>query len=155
LPDSTLFRLLFCVPRALQRRVLLLLLALLPLALRAQITDDTTKVLFGPRTTLIVREPNMLRNLTEGTPLDTTLNGFHQSRNWAYDSTFQQNLGTLGTASRRLLWEVNTNIGARYGRDVFNRYFREPDAIPYYDTRSPFSFFRFIQGGAGSRRRPT
>lgn len=132
-----------------RRAGLLVILALLPVALRAQIIDDTTRVLFGPRTTLVVREANVLRNLPDGAPLDTTINGIQQSRNWVYDSTFQQNLGTLGTASRRLLWEVNTNIGARLGRDVFNRYFRSPNAVPYYDTRSPFSFFRFIQGGAG------
>ncbi|QHJ06255.1 putative porin [Hymenobacter busanensis] len=137
------------LPAAGLRRGLVLLLWLCPLLLRAQIVDDTTKALYGPRTTLVVREVNVLRNLPEGTPIDTTINGIQQSRHWFYDSTYQQDLGNYATASRRLLWEVNTNIGARFGRTAFDKYFPEPTTIPYYDTRSPYSFFRFIQGGTG------
>ncbi|WP_400190761.1 putative porin [Hymenobacter sp. B81] len=125
------------------------LLLLLPLAGRAQIVDDTTRLLYGPRTTLVVREVNVLRNLPEGSPLDTTINGLQQSRYWFHDSTFQQDLGNIGTASRRLLWQLNTTLGARFGRTAFDKYFHDPTTVNYYDTRSPFSFFRFVQGGQG------
>ncbi|WP_165903644.1 putative porin [Hymenobacter gummosus] len=129
----------------------LLALLLLPRLGRAQIIDDSTKVLYGPKTTLVVREVDVLRNQPDGQPLDTTLTGMHNSRNWYYDSTFQQTLGNVGLASRRLLWAPNTQLGARNGRDAFNPYFRDQTTIPYYDTRSPYTFFRFVQGGLGEQ----
>ncbi|UYZ59973.1 putative porin [Hymenobacter latericus] len=132
-------------------RLLLWLLLLLPLVSRAQVVDDSTRVLYGPRTTLVVREENLLRNQPEGSVLDTTLTGIQNNRNWYYDSTFQQDLGNVGTASRRLLWETNTNIGIRYGRTAFDKYFRNSANIPYYDTRSPYTYFRFVQGAQGEQ----
>ncbi|MCC3158911.1 putative porin [Hymenobacter sp. 15J16-1T3B] len=126
-------------------------LGLLPTLSRAQVVDDSTKVLYGPKTTLVVREVDVLRNQPDGHPLDTTLTGMHNSRNWYYDSTFQQSLGNVALASRRLLWETNTRLGARVGRNAFDRYFRDPATIPYYDTRSPYTFFRFVQGGVGEQ----
>jgi hypothetical protein len=146
LPDISAFRFLLR-----PGRLLLGLLALLPLLSRAQVVDDSTKVLFGPKTTLVVREADVLRNLTEGSILDTTLTGIHNTRNWYYDSTYQQDLGNVGTASRRLLWHTNTQLGARFGRTAYDRYFRDPANIPYYDTRSPYSFFRFVQGSQGEQ----
>ncbi|GAB2965483.1 putative porin [Hymenobacter coalescens] len=138
------------------RRSLLPLLGLpacllLPALSRAQVVDDSTKVLYGPNTTLVVRESAVLRNVPEGTPLDTTLTGMHSTRNWYYDSTFHQSLGNVGLASRRLLWTTNTQLGARLGRNAFDRYFRDPADIAYYDTRSPYTFFRFVQGGLGEQ----
>ncbi|RAK70211.1 hypothetical protein DLM85_05020 [Hymenobacter edaphi] len=126
-------------------------LALLPTLSRAQVVDDSTKAIYGPKTTLVVREVDVLRNQPDGHPLDTTLTGMHNSRNWYYDSTFQQSLGNVALASRRLLWEPNTRLGARVGRNAFDRYFRDAATIPYYDTRSPYSFFRFVQGGVGEQ----
>ncbi|OON69405.1 hypothetical protein B0919_09000 [Hymenobacter sp. CRA2] len=130
---------------------LLWLLLLLPGLSRAQVIDDSTKVIYGPKTTLVVREVNVLRNVPEGTVLDTSLTGIHNSRNWYYDSTFQQDLGNVGLASRRLLWDTNTQLGARLGRNAFDKYFRDPATIPYYDTRSPYTFFRFVQGSQGEQ----
>ena len=122
-----------------------------PLSTQAQVVDDTTKVLYGPKTTFVIREADVLREKHEGRMIDTTLVGIQQSRNWYHDSTFQQDLGTAGTASRRLLWAPNTQIGARLGRNVFDRYMRNSATIPYYDTRSPYTFFRFVQGGSGEQ----
>ena len=151
LPDAFTFR---PTPPRRRRRAWLLLsvpLGLLPALGRAQVVDDSTKVLYGPKTTLVVREADVLRNKPDGHPLDTTLTGMHNSRNWYYDSTYQQSLGNVGLASRRLLWTPNTQLGTRVGRSAFNKYFRDAANIPYYDTRSPYSFFRFVQGSVGEQ----
>lgn len=150
LPDVFIFR---PIPlRRRRRRFLLgLPLALLPLLGHAQVVDDSTKVLYGPKTTLVVREVDVLRNQPDGHPLDTTLTGIQNTRNWYYDSTFQQSLGNVALASRPLLWHTNTQLGTRLGRNAFDRYFRDAANIPYYDTRSPYTFFRFVQGGAGEQ----
>jgi len=122
-----------------------------PAAVRAQILDDSTKVLYGARTTRIIREADVLRDRTEGRIIDTTLVNFPQTRNWYHDSTFFQDLGHVGTAARPLLWRTNTQLGTRLGRNVFDRYARDPATIPYYDSKSPYTFFRFIQGGNGEQ----
>ncbi|UYZ63953.1 putative porin [Hymenobacter weizhouensis] len=112
----------------------------------AQVVDDSTKNLYGARTTFIIREADVLRDQNEGRMIDTTLTRLPQARYWAHDTTYQQDLGIFGTASRRLLWEPNLQLGARFGRTVFDRYARNAATIPYYDTRSPYTFFRFHQG---------
>jgi hypothetical protein len=119
--------------------------ALLPTT-QAQIVDDSTKNRYGARTTFILREADMMRGDTVGRMIDTTLTRLPQNRYWVHDSAFYQDLGNFGTASRHLLWQPNTQIGARLGRNAFDRYVRNASTIPYYDTRSPYTFFRFHQG---------
>ncbi|WP_426059074.1 putative porin [Hymenobacter sp. B1770] len=117
----------------------------------AQVLDDSTKVVYGPKTTRIIYEAEILRDSTSGTPLDTTLTRWPQNRFWFHDTTFQQDLGAVGTASRPLLYRPNLQLGARYGRNVFDKYARDATTVPYYDTRSPYSFFRVLQSGAGEQ----
>jgi hypothetical protein len=133
---------------------LLLVLGLLlgaPLAGRAQIVDDSTKVLYGPKTTRVIYEAEVQRDSTRGTIIDTSLVHWPQQRFWFHDSTFQQDLGTVGSASRPLLYRPNLELGARLGRNVFDRYARDASQVPYYDSRSPYSFFRYVQTSAGEQ----
>ncbi|WP_188558949.1 putative porin [Hymenobacter glacieicola] len=125
---------------------LLLGAGLLTTAAHAQVIDDSTKVRYGAHTTFILREADVFRGDTLGRMVDTTLTRLPQNRYWTHDSTYQQDLGNFGTASRRLLWEPNLQLGARLGRNVFDRYVRDAATVPYYDTRSPYTFFRFFQG---------
>ncbi|WP_046242338.1 putative porin [Hymenobacter terrenus] len=131
---------------------LLLLLALLTApAARAQVVDDSTKMLYGPKTTRVIYEAEVLRDSTSGTMLDTTLTRWPQARFWMHDTTFQQDLGAVGTASRPLLYQPDLQLGARFGRNVFDKYARNASTVPYYDSRSPYSFFRYVQSGAGEQ----
>ncbi|WP_165768339.1 putative porin [Hymenobacter amundsenii] len=137
---------LFKMPARLLLAVLLLSLGLRPAGVRAQILDDSTQNRYGARTTFILKERNLLREDTVGRMIDTTLTRLPQQRYWTHDTTFQQNLGNFGTASRPLLWEPNRQLGARLGRHAFDQYARDAADINYYDTRSPYTFFRFFQG---------
>ncbi|QNH63875.1 putative porin [Hymenobacter sediminicola] len=127
------------------------LLLTVPAAVQAQVLDDSTKVLYGARTTRVLREADLLRDQNEGRIIDTALVNLPSARNWYHDSTFYQDLGHVGTAGRPLLWRTNTELGARLGRNAFDRYARDPATIPYYDSKSPYTFFRFIQGGNGEQ----
>ncbi|MBF9239580.1 hypothetical protein I2I05_19465 [Hymenobacter sp. BT683] len=118
---------------------------------QAQVLDDSTRVIYGPKTTRIIYEADVLRDSTSGTPLDTTLTRWPQARFWLYDTTFQQDLGAVGTASRPLLYQPSLQLGARFGRNVFDRYARDATKVPYYDSRSPYSFFRLVQSGSGEQ----
>ncbi|WP_198976952.1 putative porin [Hymenobacter sp. BT523] len=131
--------------------LLVLLVRLAAPAARAQVLDDSTKVVYGPKTTRVIYEAEVLRDSTAGTLLDTTLTHFPQERFWTHDTTFQQDLGAVGTATRPLLYQPNLQLGARLGRNVFDKYARDASKVPYYDSRSPYSFFRYIQSGAGEQ----
>lgn len=133
------------------RHWLALLGLLLSASARAQVVDDSTKVLYGPKTTRVIYESEILRDSTGGTQLDTTLTRWPQARFWMHDTTFQQDLGGVGTASRPLLYQPNLELGARFGRNAFDKYARDARTVPYYDSRSPFSFFRYIQSTAGEQ----
>ena len=137
-------------PRPFALLLVLLAWAAVP-AVRAQVLDDSTKVVYGPKTTRVIYEAEVLRDSTNGMPLDTTLTRWPQARFWFHDTTFQQDLGAIGTASRPLLYQPNLQLGARLGRDVFNKYARTSADVPYYDTRSPYSFFRVVQSGSGEQ----
>ena len=133
---------------------LLLLLGLLlgaPLLGQAQIVDDSTKTLYGPKTTRVIREADLRRDSTRGVLIDTSLVRWSQQRFWFHDSTFQQDLGTVGSASRPLLYQPNLALGARLGRNVFDRFAREGSQVPFYDSRSPYSFFRYVQSSQGEQ----
>ncbi|MGI4867253.1 MAG: putative porin [Janthinobacterium lividum] len=135
-------------------RWLLLLVGLLlgaPLLGRAQIVDDSTKTLYGPRTTRVIYEDEVRRDSTRGILIDTSLVRWPQQRFWFHDSTFQQDLGTVGSASRPLLYQPNLQLGARIGRNAFDKYALDASQVPYYDSRSPYSFFRYIQSGSGEQ----
>ncbi|RSK44656.1 putative porin [Hymenobacter perfusus] len=134
------------VRRGVVPAALLLAAGLAPALGHAQILDDSTKVRYGAHTTFVLKERDLLREDTLGRMVDTTLTRLPQQRYWAHDTTFQQDLGNFGTASRRLLWEPNLKLGARPGRTVFDKYARNAADVPYYDTRSPYTFFRFHQG---------
>ncbi|RZK60433.1 MAG: hypothetical protein EOO59_06905, partial [Hymenobacter sp.] len=135
-------------------RWLLLVVGLLlgaPLLGRAQIVDDSTKVLYGPRTTRVIYEDEIRRDSTRGSLIDTSLVRWSQARFWFHDSTFQQDLGTVGSASRPLLYQPNLQLGARIGRNAFDKYVLDASQLPYYDSRSPYSFFRYIQSSQGEQ----
>ncbi|OGX91400.1 putative porin, partial [Hymenobacter coccineus] len=120
-------------------------------AAHAQVVDDSTKVLYGPKTTRVIYEAEVLHDSTAGLPVDTSLVKLPQIRFWMHDSTFQQDLGTVGSASRPLLYQPNLELGARLGRNVFDKYARTSSDIPYYDSRSPYSFFRILQSTSGEQ----
>ncbi|MGI4835768.1 MAG: putative porin [Janthinobacterium lividum] len=142
----------FCWSPAARRWLLVLLGLLLGSgAARAQIVDDSTKTVYGPKTTHVIYEREVRRDSVGGTPIDTTLTRFPQERFWAHDTTFQQNLGALATASRPLLYQPNLALGTRFGRNAFDRNTLAGSEVPYYDSRSPYSFFRFIQGSQGEQ----
>lgn len=131
--------------------LLLLLVGLAGAPAQAQVLDDSTKVIYGPKTTRLVYEADILRDSTEGAILDTSLTRWTQARFWYHDTTFQQDLGAVVTASRPLLYQPNIQLGARFGRNSFDKYARNAADIPYYDSRSPYSFFRVVQSGEGEQ----
>ncbi|WP_439882979.1 putative porin [Pontibacter sp. MBLB2868] len=117
----------------------------------AQIIDDTTKVIYSPRTTLQLYEKDILEGILLRKRVDTTINNMHNERYWYNDTTYYQHLGNVGTAAQPLLFRMPEKIGVRLGKNVFDRYAYNPDHINYFDTRSPYSHLFYVQGQRGEQ----
>ncbi|MDQ3290642.1 MAG: hypothetical protein M3Q05_05065, partial [Bacteroidota bacterium] len=118
---------------------------------QAQILNDSTVNLYSPKTTKVLGENQIFRGNYDLRTVDTTLNNLQQLRNWYHDTTFYQDLGNLATPAKRLLFTLPDQIGARYGRSIFDRYNLNPSNQVYFDTKSPYSRLNYVQGGNGQQ----
>ncbi|WP_276496008.1 putative porin [Pontibacter litorisediminis] len=129
--------------------LLLLSLLLVNTESYAQIIDDTTKMLYGPKTVLKLYEQDVLMGRYTATPIDTSLNNHHNERYWYNDTSFYQHLGNIGTAATPMLFQLPDKIGVRLGKNIFDRYAYDPQKVTYYNTRSPYTYLDYVQGGRG------
>lgn len=118
---------------------------------QSQIVDDTTKVLYSPRTTLQLFENDVLEGRYLLQRIDTSINNMHNERFWYHDTAHYQHLGNVGTASKAILFRAPNKIGARLGKNVFDRYAYDPHRVNYYNTRSPYSHIFYVQGQRGEQ----
>ena len=118
-------------------------------SLKAQILDDSTKSVYGPSTTRYIYEHQIKNDLIYYNPLDTNLYDFHRFSSLHKKWNFRQHLGNIGTPNTAVFYEVPEIIGVRSGFESFDIYFRQPDSIRYYDTKSPYSNFQFNIGESG------
>lgn len=117
----------------------------------AQIIDDTTKVLYSPRTTLQLFEQDVLEGHYLEQRIDTSLQNMHNERYWYQDTAYYQHLGNVGTASQPLFYQMPEKIGARLGKNIFDRYAYDPQNLNYFNTRSPYTHLYYVQGGLGEQ----
>ncbi len=117
-----------------------------------RLLNDTSQTLYGPRTTLRFTEADVMAGRNRGLPLDTAFREMWNPRRWYHDSTFQQDLGNVGTAGRSVIWPVGQpQSGIRWGRRAFDRYAYDVGTMPYYNVRSPYSHVSYVQGGLGEQ----
>jgi len=112
------------------------------------ILDDSTKMVYGPKTTVWTTEADLFKNHPNFRPLDTTLTEYHD---WTYQQrfhNFKQDLGVMGTALNEIFPSSPTLIGATSGFKSYAPYYDSQEPV-YFDTKSPFSRFKLIWGGKG------
>lgn len=127
----------------------LLLLAGCPLQLQAQILDDSTRNVYGPRTTEFIREADLLNNTENIFYPDTAVRHFHRFTELETRRYHYQNLGNLGTALSPIFYEAPDVIGERSGYYVYDHWFNAPEDIKYFNTRSPYTKLDLKMGGNG------
>ncbi|WP_425391377.1 putative porin [Ekhidna sp.] len=130
------------------RNYLFLIAVLLTLALKAQIVDDSTKLVYGPKTTEYTTEANILNNIEAYQRVDTSIYLFErQSFVDASGRTFQ-NLGNFGTALFPIFYAPPGIIGRTSGFNAYQPYAYQPEDVKYYDTKSPYiEVFAYLGGG--------
>ncbi|WP_230981335.1 putative porin [Echinicola salinicaeni] len=114
---------------------------------RGGLIDDSTKMVYGPKTSLYFLEENVRFNKMEKTPLDTGLTNFHNFEPVFKSGNKYQDLGNLGSAAKPVYYDLPGKIGARSGFDVYDLYYRSPDSLKYFDTKSPYTKLEAFYGG--------
>lgn len=118
----------------------------------AQILDDSTKQVYGPKSVKYRLEKDILKNFSTEFNPDTTLQKFYKSdiiveKNWLY-----QDLGNIGTSSKSILFEELNDPSTKLGFNTFNLYAPDPSKFKYYNTRSPYTNLFYMQGSNGHIR---
>ncbi|WP_421765567.1 putative porin [Ekhidna sp.] len=130
-------------------RIYFLLIAVLSAgALSAQIVDDSTKLVYGPKSTEFTTEEEVLNNLNNYQRIDTSIYLFERQSYVDRSARKFQNLGNFGTALFPIFYTPQSAIGRTSGFNAYNRYAFQPKDIKYYDTKSPYiELFVYLGGG--------
>lgn len=114
---------------------------------RRPLLDDSTRQVYGPRTTLYFFEKDLKRNRLKLYEQDTILENFHNYEPVAKESWKYQDLGNIGSAAKPVYYEIPELIGLSSGFHVYDLYFRDPVKRRFYDTKSPFTEMAAFFGG--------
>jgi hypothetical protein len=117
---------------------------------RRTLLDDSTKMVFGPHTSLFFYEKDIKRNRLVLYPQDTLLDNFDKYDPVAKSNWKNQDLGNIGSATKSIFYKIPELIGTRSGFHGYDLYFKDPQYARYFDTKSPFTEMSAFFGG-GSR----
>mgnify|MGYP002777677914 CR=1 FL=1 len=112
------------------------------------IIDDSTKMIYGPKTTRFFFENDVLNNRKTLYTLDTAMDGAHQYNFVNRNQNLLIDLGNLGTALRPVFYETPA-IGTQLGFSAYGLYGYQTPQIRYFDTRSPHTNMYYATGGRG------
>lgn len=114
---------------------------------RRTLLDDSTKMVYGPNTSLHFFEKDIKRNRLQVFPQDTALNNFHNYDPVAKSGWKYQDLGNIGSAATPIFYQIPEMIGTRSGYSAYDLYYRAPETRKYFDTKSPFTNMSAFFGG--------
>ncbi len=114
----------------------------------SRIIDDTTKQVYGPKTSKYYFEKDVFFNRITYHPIDTSIRNFHRYNFVQGYNNLYQDLGNIATAITPIYYQVPDVIGVTSGFNAYNLYW-DDEVIRYYDTKSPYSNIRAALGGKG------
>jgi hypothetical protein len=114
----------------------------------SKIIDDTTKQVYGPKTSHYYYEEEIMQNRPAIHFIDTAIRNFHRFNYVQRKNNLYQDLGNIGTAIRPIYYEVPEAIGVSSGFQAYDLYWDE-EKVRYFDTKSPYSNMAIILGGQG------
>jgi len=110
--------------------------------------SDSSKQIYGPRTSRFFLEEDVFMNRLRYYPIDTVIRNFHRFNDVQRNANLYQDLGNIGTAIHPIYYTVPDVIGVTSGFSVFDVYW-DREMIRHYDTKSPYSNMHVILGGRG------
>lgn len=114
---------------------------------RKKLIDDSTKMVFGPKTTLYFLEKEIRKNITKKYEVDTVLTNFHNYEPVARTGWMYQDLGNIGSAAKPIFYHAPQMIGTTSGFHVYDLYHHAADSMRYFDTKSPYTQMNAFFGG--------
>jgi hypothetical protein len=114
----------------------------------SQVVDDSTRNVYGPKTTKWITENKIFQNKADYQPLDTLLTNYHR---WTYVQSFNnfhQDLGNVGTSLNLIFPSAPSTVGASSGFQTYAPFF-ETEEPRIYDTKSPYTRIFLVWGGDG------
>lgn len=114
----------------------------------SRIIDDTTKQIYGPKTSRYFYEEDVLLNRQIYHFIDTTPRNFHRYTYIQQNENMYQDLGNIGTAMNPIFYQVPGVIGVSSGYHQYDLVW-DTEKVKYYNTRSPYSNMKVILGGKG------
>lgn len=121
----------------------------LPRRTGSRVIDDTTRQVYGPRTSTYYHERDFFFNRPVLNPIDTVIHNYHRNSNYVQkNENLYQDLGNIGTAIRPIFEQAPSLIGANTGYHVYDMYW-DSEPVKYFDTKSPYTNMQLILGGQG------
>ncbi len=114
----------------------------------SQVLDDSTKQVYGPKTSRYYFEEDVFLNRQTFYVIDTVIRDFHRFSYVQRNLNLYQDLGNIGTAIRPIFYQTPKVIGASSGFQSYDLYW-DTEQVRYYDTKSPYSHMKVILGGKG------
>ncbi|HEY9049540.1 MAG TPA: putative porin [Ohtaekwangia sp.] len=114
----------------------------------SRIIDDTTKQIYGPKTSRYYFEKDVFMNRQTYHFIDTVPRNFHRYTYIQQNNYMYQDLGNIGTSMNPIYYQVPDIIGVTSGFRQ-NNLIWDTEEVKYYDTKSPYSNMRVILGGKG------
>jgi hypothetical protein len=112
------------------------------------ILDDTTKSIYGPKTTKWIMEQDVFFNRNKYHAIDTSITNYHR---WTYVQRFNhfyKDLGNMGTSLSPIFPLMPSQIGITSGFNSYELYYLTEEPR-YFDTKSPYTRIQIIWGGNG------
>ncbi|KOY85908.1 hypothetical protein AD998_06900 [bacterium 336/3] len=120
--------------------------------LTAQILNDSTQNVYGVSTTLFTQEYRVIQKKDSFSKMDTSLKKFHSFDLVRKNRFLFQDLGhNLGTPAKSIFYTSPSQVGVQWGMRAYDFHKLPTDSVRYYDSRSPYTDFTFIQGGRGQQ----
>lgn len=114
----------------------------------SKIIDDSTKQVYGPKTSKYYYEKDVYLNRISLHSIDTAIRDFHQFTYVQRGENKYQDLGNIGTAIRPIFFKMPEQIGATSGFSSFDMYW-DVEQMKIYDTKSPYANMHVMLGGKG------
>lgn len=111
----------------------------------SRVIDDTTKQVYGPKTSRFYYESDVFLNRMTYHPIDTVIRNFHKYTYIAWHNNLYQDLGNIGTSITPIFYQTPSLIGATSGFNSYNLYW-DDEQMRYFDTKSPYSNIRGNDG---------
>jgi len=114
------------------------------------ILEKAGEDVYGTGTTFYIYEKDMMEKGAEARFLDTLLSNMSRYNYVARNRYMYQDLGTVGTAIQPLYYHPAHEIGTRWGNNILDPYIPDNEEIRYFDSKSPFTSWYYVQGAARS-----